>query len=137
MAQNNPFEMPQQLRELAEKNVEQARNSYTQFLDAMAKAAGMWSAAIPQSEATSGFKAVQERASRFAKQNADACFNMATELAAAKDIQDIMGIQSRYAQVQMQAYSTQAQELSRLMMAAAPSMPNMPGMPGMPGTSKS
>ena len=134
MAQNNPFEMPQQLRELAEKNVEQARNSYTQFLDAMAKAAGMWSAAIPQTEATSGFKAVQERATRFAKQNADACFNMATELAAAKDIQDIMGIQSRYAQVQMQAYSTQAQELGRLMMAAAPNMPNMPGMPGMPGS---
>lgn len=123
MAQNNPFEMPQQLRELAEKNVEQARNSYTQFLDAMGKAAGMWSAAIPQTEATSGFKAVQERASRFAKQNADACFNMATELAAAKDIQDIMGIQSRYAQVQMQAFATQAQELSRLMMAAAPTMP--------------
>jgi phasin len=120
MAQNNPFEMPQQLRELAEKNVEQARNSYSQFLDAMGKAAGMWSAAIPQSESASGFKAVQERASRFAKQNADACFNMANELAAAKDVQDIMGIQSRYAQVQMQALSTQAQELSRLMMTAAP-----------------
>ena len=126
MAQNNPFEMPQQLRELAEKNVEQARNSYTQFMDAMGKAAGMWSAAIPQTEATSGFKSVQERATRFAKQNADACFNMATELAAAKDIQDIMGIQSRYAQVQMQAFATQAQELSRLMMSAAPNMPGMP-----------
>jgi phasin len=121
MAQNNPFEMPQQLRELAEKNVEQARNSYTQFLDAMAKAAGMWSAAIPQNESASGFKSVQERASRFAKQNADACFNMANELAAAKDVQDILGIQSRYAQVQMQALSTQAQELSRLMMTAVPS----------------
>lgn len=120
MAQNNPFEVPQQLRDLAEKNVEQARNSYTQFLDAMAKAAGMWSAAIPQSDATAGFKAVQDRASRFAKQNAEACFNMAAELAAAKDIQDIMGIQSRYAQIQMQAYATQAQEMSRLMMAAAP-----------------
>jgi hypothetical protein len=123
MAQNNPFEMPQQLRELAEKNVEQARNSYSQFMDAMAKAAGMWSAAIPQTEATAGFKTVQERASRFAKQNTDACFNMATELAAAKDIQEIMSIQSRYAQVQMQAYATQAQEMSRLMMAAAPAMP--------------
>jgi phasin len=123
MAQNNPFEMPQQLRELAEKNVEQARSSYTQFLDAMSKAAGMWSAAIPQTEATAGFKTIQERAARFAKQNADACFNMATELAAAKDIQEIMSIQSRYAQVQMQAYSTQAQEMSRLMMAAAPTMP--------------
>ena len=120
MAQNNPFEMPQQLRELAEKNVEQARNSYAQFLDAMSKAAGMWSAAIPQNESASGFKAVQERAARFAKQNADACFNMANELAAAKDVQDILGIQSRYAQVQMQALSTQAQELSRLMMTAAP-----------------
>jgi len=125
MSQNNPFEMPQQLREMAEKNVEQARNSYTQFLEAMGKAAGMWSAAIPQSEATSGFKAVQDRATRFAKQNADACFNMATELAAAKDIQDIMGIQSRYAQIQMQAFATQAQELSRLMMAAAPTMPKL------------
>ncbi len=125
MVQNNPFEMPQQLRELAEKNVEQARSSYVQFLDAMAKAAGMWSAAIPQNEATAGFKTIQERAARFAKQNADACFNMATELAAAKDIQDIMGIQSRYAQVQMQAYSTQAQEMSRLMMAAAPAMPKV------------
>jgi phasin len=123
MAQNNPFELPQQLRELAEKNVEQARNSYTQFLDAMSKAAGMWSSAIPQNEATSGFKSIQERAARFAKQNADACFSMATELAAAKDIQEIMSIQSRYAQVQMQAYSTQAQEMSRLMMAAAPNMP--------------
>ncbi len=125
MVQNNPFEMPQQLRELAEKNVEQARSSYVQFLDAMSKAAGMWSAAIPQNEATAGFKTIQERAARFAKQNADACFNMATELAAAKDIQDIMGIQSRYAQVQMQAYSTQAQEMSRLMMAAAPAMPKV------------
>ncbi len=120
MAQNNPFEMPQQLRELAEKNVEQARNSYSQFLEAMSKAAGMWSAAIPQNESASGFKAVQERAARFAKQNADACFNMANELAAAKDVQDILGIQSRYAQIQMQALSTQAQELSRLMMTAAP-----------------
>ena len=125
---HTPFEMPQQLRELAEKNVEQARNSYVQFLDAMSKAAGMWSAAIPQNEATSGFKSVQEKATRFAKQNADACFNMATELAAAKDVQDIIGIQSRYAQVQMQALSTQAQEISRLMMAAAPNMPNMPKM---------
>ncbi len=129
MAQNNPFEMPQQLRELAEKNVEQARNSYTQLLEAMGKAAGMWTAGIPQNEASSGFKTVQERATRFAKQNADACFNMANELAAAKDIQDIMGIQSRYAQVQMQAFATQAQEMGRLLMAAAPNMPNMPGMP--------
>ena len=125
MAQTNPFEIPQQLREMAEKNVEQARNSYSQFLDAMSKAASMWSSAMPQTDTANNFKMIQERASRFAKQNADACFNMANELAAAKDIQDILGIQSRYAQIQMQAYATQAQELSRLMMAAAPNMPSV------------
>jgi hypothetical protein len=37
---------------------------------------------------------------RFAKQNAEACF--ALELANAKDIQDVLAIQSRYAQTQMQ-----------------------------------
>ena len=118
MAQT-PFEIPQQLRELAEKNVEQARTAYGQFMDAMVKATGMWMTAIPSNEMTSGFKVVQERAVRFAKQNAEACFALASELANAKDVQDVLSIQSRYAQTQMQAYALQAQELGRLMTEAA------------------
>lgn len=119
MAQNNSFEIPPQLRELAERNVEQARNAYSQFMDAMTKAAGMWTSAIPGNEMTSSFKTVQERAVRFAKQNAEAGFEMASEIAAAKDLQDIIAIQARYAQTQMQAYTLQAQELARLMTEAA------------------
>lgn len=115
MNNQNPFEIPQQMRELAERNVEQARNSYTQFLDAMVKASSMWTGAIPGNEMTGGFKTVQDRAMRFTKQNADSCFNMATEIAAAKDIQDLFQIQSRYAQQMMQTYSLQAQEIGRMM----------------------
>jgi hypothetical protein len=37
MPQNQPFEIPQQLRELAERNVEQARTAYGQLMDAMGK----------------------------------------------------------------------------------------------------
>ena len=74
------------------------------------------------SEMMSGFKVVQERAVRFAKQNGEACFALASELANAKDIQDVFAIQSRYAQTQMQAYALQAQELGRLMSEAAQSM---------------
>ena len=122
MVQKAPFEIPQQLRELAERNVEQARTAYTQFMDAMAQAAGMWTKALPANELTSGFKVVQERASRFAKQNAEAGFALASELANAKDIQDILAIQARYAQTQMQAYALQAQELGRLMAEAAQNM---------------
>jgi hypothetical protein len=122
MAQTPSFEIPQQLRELAEKNVEQARNAYGQFMDAMVKATGMWMTAMPSNEMTSGFKVVQDRAVRFAKQNAEACFALATELTNAKDVPDVLAIQSRYAQTQMQAYALQAQEIGRLMTEAAQAM---------------
>ena len=122
MAQTPPFEIPQQLRELAERNVEQARNAYGQFMDAMVKATGMWMGAMPANEMTSGFKVVQDRAVRFAKQNAEACFSLASELTNAKDIPDVLAIQSRFAQTQMQSYALQAQELGRLMTEAAQSM---------------
>jgi phasin len=121
MAQNTNFEIPQQFRELAERNVEQARSAYAQFMDAMSKAAGMWMTAIPANDMTSGFKAFQERAIRFAKQNAEAGFALASELASARDFQDVIAIQSRYAQSQMQAYALQAQELGRLMAEATQS----------------
>jgi hypothetical protein len=122
MSQTPSFEIPPQIRELAERNVEQARNAYAQFMDAMTKAAGMWTSAVPQNEMTSGFKSVQERAVRFAKQNAEAGFEMASEIAAAKDLKDILAIQARYAQTQMQTYALQAQELARLMAEATQSM---------------
>jgi hypothetical protein len=121
MAQYQHF-LPQQLRELAERNVEQARAAYGQFMDAMAQATDIWMAAMPAKEMTSGLKVVQERAIRFANQNAEACFALASELANAKDIQDALAIQGRYAQTQMKAYALQAQELSRLMMEALQNM---------------
>lgn len=122
MAQTPPFEIPQQLRELTEKNLEHARTTYGQFMDAMTNAMSMWAGATPANAMTSGFKAVQDRAVKFAKQNGDACFNLATELATAKDLTDVLSIQSRHAQVQIQAYALQAQELSRLMVEATQNM---------------
>jgi len=119
MAKDEPFEIPQQFRELAEKNVEQASAAYGQFMDAMTQALNMWWSALPPNEMTSGFKAVQDRAVRFAKQNADAGFALASSLTKAKDIQDVLDLQSHYAQSQMHTYSLQAQELGRLMVDAA------------------
>ena len=66
------------------KNVEQARVAYGQFLDGMAEAVRAWST-VPSAVMTSGFKVVQERAIQFAKENAEAGFALASELAKAKD----------------------------------------------------
>jgi hypothetical protein len=115
MAQNNAFDLPEQARALAEKNVEQASAAYGQFMDAMSQAMGMWWTALPANEMTSGFKAVQERALRFAKQNSDAAFQLATSLANARDVQDVVALQTQYAQAQMHTYALQAQELGRLL----------------------
>ena len=120
----SPFEIPQQLRELTEKNVEQARAAYGQFMDALAQVMGIWSKALPSHELTSGFEAVQKKAVEFAKQNAEAGFQLANDLANAKDVQGVISLQSRYAQSQMQNYALQAQELGRLM--AGPVQNNAP-----------
>jgi hypothetical protein len=121
MTNNQLFDVPQQFRELAEQNVEQASAAYGQFMDAVAQAMGMWWGALPPNEMTSGFKAVQDRAVRFAKQNAEAGFALANSLANAKDIQDVLALQTHYAQSQMHTYALQAQELGRLMAEAAKS----------------
>ena len=118
----NPFEMTQQIRELAKKNVEQARAAYGQYMDAMTQAMGIWSKGVPENQMTSGFKVVQDRAIGFAKQNAEAGFALAADLAKAKDIAEMMSMQNRYAQTQMQSYALQAQELGRLMTEAVQGM---------------
>ena len=118
----NPFEMPPQMRELAEKNVQQARQSISQFMEGMTQAMGMWSAGIPANAMTSGFKIVQDQAVRFAKQNAEAAAALAADIVKAKDFQEVMSLQSRYAQTQMQSYSLQTQELGRLMTEALQGM---------------
>ncbi len=117
MAQN--FEIPQQVRELAEKNVQAAQTAYGQMMEAMSQAMSMWSTSMPSNDMTAGFKAVQDRATQIAKKNADAAFSLANEIASARDIQQILALQSRFAQAQMQAYASQAQELGRIIVEAA------------------
>jgi len=101
MAQDSHLDMPQQLRELTDRNVVQARSAYIQFLGAMVQATNMWLGAMPSNEMTSGMKVIHEWAVLFAKQNGEACFAFASELVNARNLQDVVGIQSRYAQTQM------------------------------------
>jgi hypothetical protein len=62
---------------------------------------------------------IQQQIFRFAEQNMDAGFQLASELARARDLKEYLEIQSRHAQKQMQTYAQQAQELGRLMAEAA------------------
>ena len=114
MAEKPPFEIPPELRDFAEKNVEQARAAYGQFMDVVVKAMGAWTSSAGGAEMT-GFKAVQDKAIAFAKENAERSFALASDLARAKGVEEVLTLQSRYAQTQMQTFGIQAQQLTWLM----------------------
>jgi hypothetical protein len=116
MAETPSFEIPPELREMAEKNVEQARAAYGQFMDFMTQAIGAWQgSASGGTPGLAGFKVVQDKAVAFAKENAERSFALASDLAKAKDVQEVLTLQSRYTQTQMQTFGIQAQQLSWLM----------------------
>jgi hypothetical protein len=114
MADKPTFEIPPELRDLAEKNVEQARAAYGHFMDFLAQAVGAW-ANSPAGAELGSFRAVQEKAVAFAKENAERSFALASDLARAKDVQEVVTLQSRFVQMQMQTFGIQAQQLSWLM----------------------
>jgi hypothetical protein len=114
MADKSSFEIPPELRDLAEKNVEQARAAYGHFMDFLTQAVGAWTG-TPAGELGSGFRTVQDKAIAFAKENAERSFALAADLARAKDMQEVLTLQSRFVQTQMQTFGIQAQQLSWLM----------------------
>lgn len=120
MSDTPPFEIPQQVRELAEKNVEQARQAYAQYMDMARKATEMLTRSTgAMADST---REVQGKAMRYAQDNLEASFSFAAELAKARDLKEAMEIQARYAQRQMRSYSEQSQDLGRLMAEAAQKM---------------
>ena len=117
MTNKGPLEIPETLRELAERNVDQARQAYDQFAQMAQKAQDM---ASSSGDAVAGTtRDIQSKALDYAKQNMEAGFSLAADLARAGDLKQYFEIQTEFAQKQMQTYTEQAQELARLMGQAA------------------
>ena len=111
MPRNQQFEIPQELRHLAEDNVERIRKLYLQFMEGISQA---W--LTPSADrAPPGFNEIRERAIKITRENADAAFNLARDVANAKDLQELVTLQTRYVQSQMKWYAQQTQEFGRLM----------------------
>ena len=117
MSDKPTMEIPAAMREMAERNVEQARTAYTQFMDMARQAQDM--VAKSSDAVASSAKEVQARALKYAQENMDASFAFASDLAKARDLKAFLEIQQRYAQKQAMTYTQQAQELGRLLADAA------------------
>ena len=127
MSQNQPFDIPQELRKLAEQNVEKARQLYLQFIEGVAQTMAIWAASASGS-ISPGFNRMRARTVKFARENADAAFKLARDVAKAKDIQELLNLQSRYVQSQMRWYADQTQEFGQLMTGTLADMKEAQGL---------
>ena len=129
MATNGPqqFQIPPEMRVIAEKSVEQAKQAIEGFITAAHRTV---STLEGQAEtARKGAKDVGEKAMDFAQKNITSSFDFAQKLVRAKDVQEMLELQASYIKTQMQVLAEQAKELgqSSSKMATDPMKSQPPG----------
>ncbi|HEY2231025.1 MAG TPA: phasin [Xanthobacteraceae bacterium] len=112
------FQVPPEMRALAEKSVEQAKQAIEGF---MAAAHNTVSVIEGQAEtARKGAKDVGQKAMGFAERNIASSFDFAQKLVRAKDMQEMLELQASYIRIQMQVLGEQAKELGQTAGKMAP-----------------
>jgi phasin len=102
------FEIPNEMRAMAEQSVVQARQAFDTFMGAAHQAATKFEqqTVAAQGAANSAGKKLMA----YAERNVAASFDFAQRLARAKDLQEMAQIQQEFVKAQMQTLSEQAKE---------------------------
>ena len=96
---------------MSEQNLKQAHAAYEQLMDFVTKAMGAWMGALPSNPMADVVKDVEGRAMQIAMANAESVFTFAGKISNARTPQDIVTLQTQFAQDRMQAFITQTQQL--------------------------
>ncbi len=104
------LEVPAELRDLAEKTIDQAEKAFGLFFDA----AGKSMAAVPNSGAD-----ISKQALSFTEQNVKAAFEHARKLVHATDLQEAMRIQSEFLKSQFTNAGEHMRQITGGVMSAA------------------
>lgn len=105
------FEIPGEMRTMAEQSVAQARQAFDGFMSAAQKAIERVEEQTAAAQA--GAKGAGEKAMGFAEKNISSTFDFAQRLVRAKDIEEMMRIQSEFMRAQMETLGSQAKELGQ------------------------
>jgi phasin len=110
------YDVPPEMRDFAEKSVDQARKALDGFLGAAHKAVDTFQGSTNtlQTTATDATK----KTLSYAEQNLAAAFDHAQKLVRAKDFQEAVTIQTEFAKSQFQALQGQLKDLTELAQAA-------------------
>jgi phasin len=111
------FEIPKEMRSMAEASFDQARKTFEKFLADVEAAAG----SIEERGATvrAGAKDINAKAIAYAEKNVQASLDYAQSLLHAKDLTEVMRLHSEYVQAQMRSLAEQASEMGQIATRAA------------------
>jgi phasin len=111
------FEIPSDMRALAEKSVEQAKQAFDIFISAAQHAVS--TAESQAANAQAGAKEVGELAIGYVERNIASSFEFAQKLLQAKEPKDVLALHTEYVNTQITALTDQAKELSKRAMKLA------------------
>ena len=113
----NRFEIPKDMRAMAEASFEQARKTFEKFVASAQAATGT----IEERSATAreGAKEITSKAVAYAEKNVQASLDYAQSLLKAKDLTEVMRLHSEYVQGQMRSLAEQASEMGQIVSRAA------------------
>ena len=114
---NLNLEIPTEVREFAEKTVDQARKAFDSFVVAAQKATAQSEAAAES--LTANAREVSSKAIGFAEANVRSSLDYAEKLLKAKDMTEVLKLHSEHVQAQMRALADQASEMGQAVARAA------------------
>lgn len=117
MSDNGHFEIPKEMRSMAEASFDQARKAFEKFLSTAEQTAG----SIEERGASmrAGAKDIGAKAFSYAEKNVQTSLDYAQALLHAKDLPDMMRVQGDYVQTQMRSLAEQAGEMGQAFGRAA------------------
>jgi phasin len=117
MSEEGRFEIPNDMRSMAEASFDQARKAFEKFLASAQATAGT----IEERGETvrAGAKDIGAKAISYAEKNVQASLDYAQSLLQAKDLTEIMKLHSEYVQAQMRSLAEQASEMGQIVSKAA------------------
>jgi len=105
------FEIPTEMRNLAEQSVEQAKKAFDDFITAAQKAVTAVEGHAAGAKAST--KNIGEKAMAFAEKNVATSFEFAQKVVRAKDIQELTQLQTEFVKTQMSTFVEQARALGQ------------------------
>lgn len=117
MADGDRFEIPKELRSMAEASFDQARKAFENFIGSAQQTAATLSGKGEMARESA--KDISAKAISYAEKNVQASLAYAQSLVHAKDLTEVMRLHSEYVQGQMKALAEQASEMGQTVTKAA------------------